>query len=81
MRKSLAEALKEEIEARGQTQREAAAEIGTDPANLSRWLKGGDFADEAIPGLMSYLHADEEKLGGYLIQTRLRRHAREIADR
>lgn len=80
MRKTLAEALEAEIERRRQTQREAAAAIGTDPSNLSRWLKGGDVSKEHIAGLMAYLGFDQNELGGAIIEERIRRHAREVSE-
>lgn len=81
MRKTLAEALEDEISKRRMTQREAAAEIGTDPANLSRWLKGGDISARFVRGLTDFLHVDQDQLGGSILEERIRKHAREIADR
>lgn len=82
MRKTLPEALQAEMDKRGMNQRQAAAEIGTDPANFSRWMGGSEPKKVSeYPGLLKFLHTDQDGLGGMIIEARMRAHAREVGGR
>lgn len=83
MRKTLPEALQEEMDRRGiKVHRRAAELIGTDPANFSRWMKGSEPEKVSeYPALMDFLHVDEDGLGGMIIEARMRTHAQELGER
>ena len=81
MRKSLAELLREAIDKRHLTQKEAATQIGTDPANVSRWLTDGAVSPRHVQALCRFLGIKQDELGAAVLEGQMRRHAREIGGR
>src|SRR5579862_1902433 len=75
-RRTIAEALNDELLRRGCSMKDAAAEMMTTVQNVSRWaqlINGVEPDGEQIDALMEFLGLDDAAMGALVIATKRRR--------